>query len=92
VITVTTDIQYSERSESIVKMIRRDPTRIELKLDDIQEYEQLKREMDAKRQAAKNNLLGASPSDTAKDTFVAKTSTEIIHERIGYDPKPKVSS
>lgn len=74
-------------------MIRRNPTRIELKLDDIQEYEQIKREMDAKKLAAKNNLLGASPSGPGHEVGpTAKTNTEIIHERIGYDPKPKVSS
>ena len=30
-------------------MKRRDPTRIELKLDDIQEYEQMKRDLEAKK-------------------------------------------
>lgn len=74
-------------------MIRRDPTRIELKLDDIQEYEQLKREMEAKKLAAKNNLLGSSPTAPTPDAvpLKTKTRTDIIHERIGYDPKPKPS-
>ena len=44
-------------------MIRRTPTRIELKLDDISEYEQIKREVEAKRAMAKYNL-GSSPINT----------------------------
>ena len=47
-------------------MIRRTPTRIELKLDDISEYEQIKREVEAKRAMAKHNLLGSSPINTVQ--------------------------
>lgn len=47
-------------------MIRRTPTRIELKLDDISEYKQIKREAEAKRAMAKHNLLGSSPINTVQ--------------------------
>ena len=79
----------------------------------MQEYEQLKREMEAKKLAAKNNLLGSSPTAPTPEVAPAKTKvqsrnvknvendfyitiylqtrTDIIHERIGFDPKPKPS-
>ena len=77
-------------------MIRRTPTRIELKLDDISEYEQLKREAEAKRAMTKPNLLGSSP---IKDESVpsvqvppqTKTDIATLHQRIGFDPMPKLS-
>ena len=74
-------------------MIRRTPTRIELKLDDISEYEQIKREAEAKRAMAKHNLLGSSPINTVQaDTAPPPTKPDIatIHDRIGYDPTPKM--
>lgn len=64
-------------------MLRRNPTRIEHKLIDIEkEYEVLKKERDSER----NKVLADIPSSS--DT-PQKTKVEIIHERIGYDPKPK---
>ena len=72
-------------------MIRRTPTRIELKLDDISEYEQLKREAEAKRAMAKHNLLGSSPINTVQADVApppVKPDLATIHDRIGYDPTP----
>ena len=68
------------------RMLRRDPTRIELKLIDIEkEYEMMKKE---KEQEQKNKILTELPSSMdTPSTFRSKT--EMIHERIGYDPKPK---
>ena len=74
-------------------MIRRTPTRIELKLDDIAEYEQIKREAEAKRAMAKHNLLGSSPINTVNNDVLpppVKPDSATIHERIGFDPTPKV--
>ena len=78
-------------------MIRRTPTRIELKLEDISEYEQLKREAEAKRAMTKHNLLGSSPLNTntphASDQIApahVKTDIGTLHQRIGYDPTPKM--
>ena len=77
-------------------MIRRTPTRIELKLDDISEYEQLKREAEAKRAMTKPNLLGSSPikEEARPSVQVApqtKTDIATLHQRIGFDPMPKLS-
>lgn len=69
-------------SEHCVKMLRRNPTRIELKLIDIEnEYEVIKKEQESER-----NKTGAANDMTPN---ILKTKTEIINERIGYDPKPK---
>ena len=68
-------------------MKRRDPTRIELKLDDIQEYEQMKRELELKNK--KINPLDDAASNNGAETNGAKSRSEIIHKRIGYDPTPK---
>lgn len=80
-------------------MIRRDPTRIELTLDDIQEYHlRVKQEAEAKRNASKvdgtSNILdgsvatnGTSPHGSTVQTN--KTRTENVHERIGFNPAPR---
>ena len=79
-------------------MIRRTPTRIELKLEDISEYEQLKREAEAKRAMTKPNLLGSSPlkdeaGTSSQQVAPPQTKTDIatLHQRIGFDPMPKLS-
>lgn len=82
-------------------MIRRTPTRIELKLEDISEYEQQKREAEAKKAMAKHNLLGSSPitapvsgPGVGAGEMVAPPPTKpdlaTVHSRIGYDPTPKL--
>ena len=76
-------------------MKRRDPTRIELKLEDIQEYEQMKRDLEIMRKAKETNVE-ADPSkddtETVQDSeeLTAKARTEMRHRRIGYDPTPKM--
>ena len=73
-------------------MLRRPPTKIELKLDDVQEYEKAKREAEARRARANIFASCSSPSTSANTTFNsddAKSKTEVIMERIGMDPKPK---
>lgn len=80
-------------------MIRRDPTRIELTLDDIQEYHlRVKQENDAKRIASKlgnsTNLLDGSTADDVVSTNglnipITKTRAENVHERIGFNPIPR---
>lgn len=66
-------------------MLRRNPTCIEHKLIDIEkEYEVVKKE----RESERNKVLADLPSSSDTPTTL-KTKTEIIHERIGYDPKPK---
>ncbi len=83
-------------------MIRRPPTRLELKLDDIGEYEQLKKEAEARRARDRRAnafassggggaATGESPGDaTGQDGEASsgggKTRSEMVHERIGFDP------
>jgi anaphase-promoting complex subunit 12 len=69
-------------------MIRRSPTRIELKLDDIQEYESMRREQESrKEQQSENHSSSVEPWAPG----VSKTKQEIIHERIGYVPQPRMT-
>ena len=73
-------------------MKRRDPTRIELKLDDIQEYEQMKRELEKGKADESNTEMQESTSGNgAESTAGAQSRVETIHRRIGYDPAPKMS-
>ena len=81
-------------------MKRRDPTRIELKLDDIQEYEQMKRDLEQKGKQANDDTTntemqqGSTTGGGAEANIAgagAKSRTETIHRRIGYDPAPKMS-
>ena len=71
-------------------MIRRDPTRIELKLDDIQEFDRRKKELEAER--IKRGLIQPpAQGHLAEAEDQKKSRSEMIHARIGYDPAPKVN-
>uniref|UniRef100_A0A2R5LHE8 Anaphase-promoting complex subunit CDC26 n=1 Tax=Ornithodoros turicata TaxID=34597 RepID=A0A2R5LHE8_9ACAR len=67
-------------------MYRRQPTRIELKLDDLQEYDTMKKEWDEKK----------SPDDSGVvQTDIATPpppKVNPIHERIGYKPEPHTAN
>ncbi|OWF56102.1 Anaphase-promoting complex subunit CDC26 [Mizuhopecten yessoensis] len=65
-------------------MMRRNPTRIELKLDDFQEYTEMKREKEEQNKQ-KQLLEQIQPPSGNMDS---RSRTEMVHERIGYDPKP----
>jgi len=65
-------------------MLRRKPTRIELKMDDLEEFNK-KREKE--RESAANRLAKADPNLTP-EVYTTKSRMELIHARIGYDPKP----
>ncbi len=74
-------------------MKRRDPTRIELKLDDIHEYDQMKRDMEMhKKSSGENDPMDASFNGAAGESVAnnSKSRTEIVHKRIGFDPTPKL--
>lgn len=62
-------------------MLRRNPTRIELKLDDISEYTEM-RENELKKVNATNS------QNTATGTTSAKSKQE-VQDRIGYVPHPR---
>ncbi|KAL7639638.1 UNVERIFIED_CONTAM: hypothetical protein RMT77_010139 [Armadillidium vulgare] len=66
-------------------MLRRNPTKIELKLEDIQDFSnKLKENLDS-RKTSGNKL---SESSTSIEIPI-KSRQEVIEERIGYNPKPK---
>ncbi|XP_062844810.1 anaphase-promoting complex subunit CDC26 [Trichomycterus rosablanca] len=73
-------------------MLRRKPTRLELKLDDTEEFESVKKEIESrKKQREEVDVVGvATTSDMsgAAGTSEGKIR-EQIHERIGYKPHPK---
>ena len=73
-------------------MKRRDPTRIELKLDDIQEYEQMKRDLEM-RKTKETSVEDVTKDETEapeEEELSGKARTDMIHRRIGYDPTPKM--
>ncbi|KAK5851468.1 hypothetical protein PBY51_023017 [Eleginops maclovinus] len=79
-------------------MLRRKPTRLELKIDDTEEFESVKKELEAKKRQREEaesggvggasvisvDIIGASGSSST-----AAGRAELINERIGYKPHPK---
>ena len=70
------------RTSNIVNktMLRRKPTRIEMKIDDISEWMAVKKEIESKKQSAE------SAAQHADLQTVHKTRRDMVNERIGYDP------
>lgn len=71
-------------------MLRRTPTRIEVKIDDLEEYDAVKkaRELEQKqKKAAAESVSGASSVVVTPEVVGSKSRTD-VHQRIGYDPKP----
>ncbi|XP_061783170.1 anaphase-promoting complex subunit CDC26 [Nerophis lumbriciformis] len=84
-------------------MLRRKPTRLELKMDDTDEFESIKKELEARksqREEAESgggvggatvmgvDVIGAEASPSASSSTAASRA-ELINERIGYKPHPK---
>jgi len=65
-------------------MIRRSPTRIELKQEDLQEFEVLRQELEDKRKAAR--VSAQSTSTIKTQVSDAKAKQDYINQRIGYNP------
>ncbi|KAJ8408648.1 hypothetical protein AAFF_G00252830 [Aldrovandia affinis] len=72
-------------------MLRRKPTRLELKLDDIEEFDSVKKELESrKKQRDEVDVVGvATPGEMGGTTGDGKTREQMINERIGYKPHPK---
>ena len=67
-------------------MLRRKPTRIDLILDDFEEWSNLRKE---KQVAANATQTGQAGQCAPVDSEIAqRQKRDMIHERIGYDPKP----
>jgi anaphase-promoting complex subunit 12 len=71
-------------------MLRRKPTRIELKLDDLEEWNTLKKEREQEKRLQGNISETPMPEGNRVGGIGApkKSKKEIIQERIGYDPRP----
>ncbi|KAJ6652052.1 hypothetical protein lerEdw1_015255 [Lerista edwardsae] len=72
-------------------MLRRKPTRLELKLDDIEEFEGARKELESrKKQREDLDGVGASDGEGALGlNSEHKSREQMIHDRIGYKPQPK---
>ncbi|KAM6047687.1 anaphase-promoting complex subunit CDC26 [Chlamydotis macqueenii] len=76
-------------------MLRRKPTRLELKLDDIEEFESIRKELESrKKQREEAEVAAAAGEEAAAAAAIAlggehKSREQIINDRIGYKPQPK---
>ncbi|XP_041094406.1 anaphase-promoting complex subunit CDC26 [Polyodon spathula] len=67
-------------------MLRRKPTRLELKLDDIEEFDMVKKELESrKKQQEEVDVVGGASAASSD----SKSRDQLINERIGYKPHPK---
>ena len=68
-------------------MLRRKPTKIELKLDDKEEYEAVMREKQRQAELTAAQETTISPQLEGSD-LTPRTKRDVIHKRIGYEPNP----
>lgn len=70
-------------------MIRRPPTRLELKMDDISEYENAKAL--ARKNAFSEMTTTSTPGgeDSGSKVMTAEERRKAVQARIGFDPQPK---
>lgn len=70
-------------------MIRLNPTRLELRIEDLSEFSEIKNEFETLKKARdekQRNLLGTNVANNSK------TKQEAVQERIGFVPRPRHSS
>ncbi|XP_027606150.1 anaphase-promoting complex subunit CDC26 [Pipra filicauda] len=73
-------------------MLRRKPTRLELKLDDIEEFESVRKELEGRRKQRDEAAEAAAGGEEAAALALGtehKSREQLINERIGYKPQPK---
>ncbi|XP_012496632.1 PREDICTED: anaphase-promoting complex subunit CDC26 isoform X1 [Propithecus coquereli] len=72
-------------------MLRRKPTRLELKLDDIEEFESIRKDLETrKKQKEDVEVVGGSDGEGAAGVSSdPKSREQMINDRIGYKPQPK---
>lgn len=90
------------RREPKTRMLRRKPTRLELKIDDTEEFESVKKELEARKRQREEaesgggvdgasvisvDIIGGGASASATSSTASRA--ELINERIGYKPHPK---
>ncbi|NWI19647.1 CDC26 protein, partial [Crypturellus soui] len=67
-------------------MLRRKPTRLELKLDDIEEFESIRKELES-RKKQREEAAGGEEAAAALGAE-HKSREQLISDRIGYKPQP----
>uniref|UniRef100_A0A8C3UTP5 Anaphase-promoting complex subunit CDC26 n=1 Tax=Catharus ustulatus TaxID=91951 RepID=A0A8C3UTP5_CATUS len=67
-------------------MLRRKPTRLELKLDDIEEFESVRKELEVR---AGPDAGGSEAAAIGALGTEHKSREQLINDRIGYKPQPK---
>ncbi|NWU89660.1 CDC26 protein, partial [Upupa epops] len=73
-------------------MLRRKPTRLELKLDDIEEFESIRKDLESRkkqRDEAEAVAAGEEEASTIALGSDYKSREQLINDRIGYKPQPK---
>ncbi|KAM9218146.1 anaphase-promoting complex subunit CDC26 [Leptosomus discolor] len=79
-------------------MLRRKPTRLELKLDDIEEFESVRKDLESRKKQREDAEVAAAGEEAAAAAAAAaaialgaehKSREQLIHDRIGYKPQPK---
>ncbi|KAM6193074.1 anaphase-promoting complex subunit CDC26 [Sarcoramphus papa] len=78
-------------------MLRRKPTRLELKLDDIEEFESIRKDLESRKKQREDAEVVAAGEEAAAAAAAAaialgadhKSREQIINDRIGYKPQPK---
>ncbi|NXL43866.1 CDC26 protein, partial [Podilymbus podiceps] len=72
-------------------MLRRKPTRLELKLDDIEEFESIRKDLESRKKQREDAEVAAAGEEAAAIALGAdhKSREQLINDRIGYKPQPK---
>ncbi|XP_014807886.1 PREDICTED: anaphase-promoting complex subunit CDC26 [Calidris pugnax] len=74
-------------------MLRRKPTRLELKLDDIEEFESIRKDLESRKKQREEAEVAAAGEEAAAAAMALgadhKSREQMINDRIGYKPQPK---
>uniref|UniRef100_A0A3P9MKH7 Anaphase-promoting complex subunit CDC26 n=1 Tax=Oryzias latipes TaxID=8090 RepID=A0A3P9MKH7_ORYLA len=70
-------------------MLRRKPTRLELKIDDMEEFEGVKKDLESG--ACSSSVIGVdlTGGGASASASTVTSRVDLINERIGYKPHPK---
>jgi len=70
-------------------MARRQLTRIELRMEDLQEYEQMKKQLEKRKFEGSEEVVQDVGTPHLITNFKNRANKEIVYERIGYNPAPR---
>lgn len=70
-------------------MIRLNPTRLELRIEDLDEFADIKNEFEAVKKARDEKQKAALGTNVVNNS---KTKQEAVQERIGFVPRPRHAS